>query len=57
MVSMKSGLRDRNNMDYLKEIQSTYKPVSMKSGLRDRNNGLSACNRGPEKQSLNEVRS
>ena len=54
---MKSGLRDRNNMDYLKEIQSTYKPVSMKSGLRDRNNGLSACNRGPEKQSLNEVRS
>ena len=37
---MKSGLRDRNNMDYLKEIQSTYKPVSMKSGLRDRNNEL-----------------
>ena len=27
-------------MDYLKEIQSTYKPVSMKSGLRDRNNEL-----------------
>ena len=36
-VSMKSGLRDRNNTDIDIDIHD-YFYVSMKSGLRDRNN-------------------
>ena len=37
-VSMKSGLRDRNNVRHLFEVEFTVGLVSMKSGLRDRNN-------------------
>ena len=35
---MKSGLRDRNNVRHLFEVEFTVGLVSMKSGLRDRNN-------------------
>ncbi len=39
MVSMKSGLRDRNNMTpRVWSWEDYFDPVSMKSGLRDRNN-------------------
>ena len=37
IVSMKSGLRDRNN-DPAGNDEEVVKAVSMKSGLRDRNN-------------------
>ena len=37
VVSMKSGLRDRNNMR-LDQLNHPVSDVSMKSGLRDRNN-------------------
>ena len=45
-VSMKSGLRDRNNdsLGLAFTDQGTF--VSMKSGLGDRNNG-SSCPNGP----------
>ena len=42
IVSMKSGLRDRNNRDSVDNIVSSIKCVSMKSGLRDRNNIVDA---------------
>ena len=38
-VSMKSGLRDRNNVDGHAEVAELCQLVSMKSGLGDRNNG------------------
>ena len=37
-VSMKSGLRDRNNVDGHAEVAELCQLVSMKSGLGDRNN-------------------
>ena len=41
MVSMKSGLEDRNNLA-LPRLLSPHTGVSMKSGLEDRNNWISA---------------
>ena len=38
LVSMKSGLRDRNNCANGEKTKNASKTVSMKSGLRDRNN-------------------
>ena len=38
-VSMKSGLRDRNNWARQIYLVRRMTKVSMKSGLRDRNNG------------------
>ena len=38
MVSMKSGLEDRNNREELERVRLANENVSMKSGLEDRNN-------------------
>ena len=42
MVSMKSGLRDRNNERAEESLLTVQEIVSMKSGLRDRNNAVAA---------------
>ena len=42
-VSMKSGLRDRNNVDDVVVELRDFPVVSMKSGLRDRNNRQAAA--------------
>ena len=54
IVSMKSGLKDRNN--YLRRgLEDPARPVSMKSGLKDRNNWL-ASEGGPDKQLYQRLR-
>ena len=57
VVSMKSGLEDRNNRARLRDLCGEFVAVSMKSGLEDRNNpripGFSVY---PAKGGLNEVR-
>ena len=55
-VSMKSGLRDRNNID-LRVKAAVEQKVSMKSGLRDRNNKKPYRKKNDRKIRLNEVRS
>ena len=39
VVSMKSGLEGRNNLDSRKFSTALFNSVSMKSGLEGRNNG------------------
>ena len=56
LVSMKSGLEDRNNCEY-PIMPATHSAVSMKSGLEDRNNALSRRGRQCRfLRRLNEVR-
>ena len=54
LVSMKSGLGDRNNVEYLGRVDRGGPGVSMKSGLGDRNNGTGyrAGPRGPHMVSM-----
>ena len=55
---MKSGLRDRNNIETIIDKGIVPHPVSMKSGLRDRNNEeVGAFTEPREPYRLNEVRS
>ena len=42
LVSMKSGLEDRNNPTYTLTRHGRHGIVSMKSGLEDRNNASAA---------------
>ena len=51
-VSMKSGLRDRNNRLHPGGGESTWKTVSMKSGLRDRNNSSAPVAFDPDQGSV-----
>ena len=57
LVSMKSGLRDRNNLIVFVGADVPSPPVSMKSGLRDRNNPHSYSVSRVLLTRLNEVRS
>ena len=57
-VSMKSGLGDRNNGQWSRNLASQFLSVSMKSGLGDRNNLGRAFDVVAEVEwGLNEVRS
>ena len=55
-VSMKSGLRDRNNGKVIPVFYG-HNMVSMKSGLRDRNNDTGVMAGTVNAHGLNEVRS